>query len=242
MYKNIVEDKLMNTLFEHSNKNPNSDLVFEWKNGMKLFVRLVTFFETDNCLEMDDPQYEEYYACEVIIKNIISYSENEMESIPNESLLYGKSLEISYRNTPDYIYSGNDMLLNSSRLIAPVQESVKFRELMNQYSFHDSVVLKYNYDTEKSRMLFEIELCSMPEEDDSDPYYEPLKMWLVFNRVTRFVHEPNILEFNYDEILTTNVLSENEVTGERIKIVLRGEDVKVLEFNAKSIGMQTHWV
>lgn len=240
MYKNIVEDRLMSTLSEHSNMNPNLDLVFEWNNGMKLLVRVVTFFETDNCLEMDDPQYEEYYACEVKIENVISYSENEMSSIPNENLLYGKSLEISYRNTPDFIYSGSIMLLNSTRLIAPVQKAGKFRELMNQYSFHDSTVLKYDYDIEKSRMLFEIELCSMPEEDDLDPSYEPLRMWLVFNRITRFVNEPSILEFNYDEILTTNVLSENEVTGERIKIVLRGEDVKVLEFNAKSVGMQIH--
>tara|TARA_Y100001933_G_scaffold223083_1_gene234392 strand:- start:36 stop:758 length:723 start_codon:yes stop_codon:yes gene_type:complete len=238
MYKNIIEDKLMTVLIERSSKNPNTDLMFVWNNGMKLIVRIVTFFETDNCLEMDDPQYEEYYACEVKVENVISHSEKEMDSIPNTSILYGNSIEISYRNTPEFIYSENVMIFNRSRLISPVQSGVKFRELMNQYSFHDGVVLKYYYDSVKSRMLFEIELCSIPGDDDLDPSYEPLKMWLVFNSITRFVHEPSVLDFCDDEILTTSVLSENEVTGERVKIVLRGNDVKVLEFNVKSVGME----
>ncbi|MGI5900663.1 MAG: hypothetical protein ACOX8S_12255 [Christensenellales bacterium] len=55
-------------------------------------------FESSNCLEMDDEQYFEYYACGVEITEIMRFSESNNYEVCGVAV--GKLIEVSELNEP----------------------------------------------------------------------------------------------------------------------------------------------
>lgn len=80
-------------------KNKNSILI-EWKHGLEINGIMITAFETDNGLEMDESGYHEYYACAVEIQMII----NNNTQNNDENVKEGNLIEVSIMNQPSQIY------------------------------------------------------------------------------------------------------------------------------------------
>lgn len=80
------------------NKYSNGTNIYvEWKNGeIALEGEIDTIFETDNCREVDDALYKEYYACLFKVGRVIK---NKSTS----NYFEGKLVELSMENEPTLI-------------------------------------------------------------------------------------------------------------------------------------------
>lgn len=95
----------MDEFIEVLNDYPNGTrLIIEWKNGLRIKGLLDTIYETDNGLELEDENYEEYFACAL---EILSIENNSSRNALNENTL----LEISKKNKPNKIFLENGVLI-----------------------------------------------------------------------------------------------------------------------------------
>lgn len=115
---------------------------------------------------------------------------------------------------------------------------MKCIEKIRKYQLHDSMVIMINNDIDKKTIEFEIELCNWMQENYSKDEPEFIVGKIIFSGTSNYYHEPDILEFDYDEILTIDAIADNPESGVTIKIVLRGNDVKVITFNAKDVAFE----
>ncbi len=93
----------MENLFLSINNNANQIYVLTYSNGDVIEAQVDTCYETDNGLEDDDPNYEEYHACAMrIVKIILDKNKNFKE---------GNLLEINYHNYPQQIKDSQDNVL-----------------------------------------------------------------------------------------------------------------------------------
>ena len=79
----------------------NQIYILEYPNGDKIEAQVDTCYETDNGLEMEDPDYEEYHACAMRIVKVIEDK--------NGSFKEGSLIEINYHNYPQQIYKRRSM-------------------------------------------------------------------------------------------------------------------------------------
>ncbi|SFU84816.1 hypothetical protein [Butyrivibrio sp. INlla21] len=88
-----------------------------FKNGEKLIViwgddnnritiegTIDTIYESDNCLDEDDPNYKEFYACAFKVDKVL-------DAIGNSNMEVGKLIEISVDNQPVQIFDINRNLI-----------------------------------------------------------------------------------------------------------------------------------
>lgn len=95
----------MDPLLIAIDKYPNgTELHIVWPGGLKMKGTIDTIFETNNEFEMDDPSYEEYYACLVRVDQI----EGNVKSLHEK---VGDLVEISIKNSPNAIYLNNGCLV-----------------------------------------------------------------------------------------------------------------------------------
>ena len=89
--------ELMNVLSE-ANKD-NKTVIIYFENGLVFkSCRNTGAFESSNCLEMDDKEYLEYYACGVEITEILNFPQNGIQDTLEVEC--GKLFEISELNEP----------------------------------------------------------------------------------------------------------------------------------------------
>jgi len=85
--------KLMSILLDCC--KTQSALYVLWENNLYLKVIVDTVFETDNGLDMDDEEYQEFYMGLLEIQKIINYPTNE-----TFDRNVGECIEISIMNEP----------------------------------------------------------------------------------------------------------------------------------------------
>ena len=95
MFFSNSEKQIMEKLFLSINNNNNQIYILTFSNGDVAEAQVDTCYETDNGLDDDDPDYEEYHACAMKIVKIIVDK--------NENLEEGNLIEINYHNYPQQI-------------------------------------------------------------------------------------------------------------------------------------------
>ncbi len=103
MFFSDNERQIMENLFLSINNNSSQIYSLTYSNGDVIEVQVDTCYETDNGLEEDDQNYEEYHACAMrIVKIIVDKSKN---------LKKGNLIEINYHTYPQQIKDSNGNLL-----------------------------------------------------------------------------------------------------------------------------------
>ena len=95
MFFSNEEKRIMENLFLSINDNATQIYVLTYLDGDVIEAQVDTCYETDNGLEDDDCNYEEYHACVMKIKKIIVDK--------NKKLKEGNLIEINYHNYPQQI-------------------------------------------------------------------------------------------------------------------------------------------
>ena len=103
MFFSNSEKQIMEKLFLSINNNNNQIYILTFSNGDVAEAQVDTCYETDNGLDDDDPDYEEYHACAMKIVKIIVDK--------NENLEEGNLIEINYHNYPQQIKDSQDNVL-----------------------------------------------------------------------------------------------------------------------------------
>lgn len=93
----------MEKLFLSINNNANQIYILTYSNGDVVEAKVDTCYETDNGLEDNDPNYEEYYACAMKITKIIVDKKRNLQE--------GSLIEINYHNYPQQIKDSQDNIL-----------------------------------------------------------------------------------------------------------------------------------
>ena len=95
MFFSNEEKQIMEKLFAEISHNGNEIFVLSFFNGDVVEAKVDTCYETDNGLEVDDINFEEYYACAMKITQVITDK--------SQTLKNGKLIEINYHNYPQEI-------------------------------------------------------------------------------------------------------------------------------------------
>ena len=110
MYWTKQEEKIIGKFYKYvSETRPNRELyLLSWKNGTKILVTMHGWGDDDNCLEPDDPDYEEYTSFVVKIQKIICLNEKDGFNWVADRELF----EFSYKDFPDEIYNSKGELIS----------------------------------------------------------------------------------------------------------------------------------
>lgn len=92
MFFSNNEKQIMENLFLSVNDNVSQKYILMYSDGDVVEGRVDACYETDNGLEIDDPNYEAYYACAMKIVAIIIDK--------TKTLKQGSLIEINYHNYP----------------------------------------------------------------------------------------------------------------------------------------------
>lgn len=96
MFFSDEDRKNMGKLFKMLEENNGSRYILSFSSGDIVEAEVDTFYETDNGLELNDPDYEEYNACAMRIVSVIVDK--------SKTLVQGKLIEINYHNYPQEIH------------------------------------------------------------------------------------------------------------------------------------------
>ena len=97
MFFSEQEEKIIGNLFKDISEEPYKIYILEFNDGSILEVKQDTYYESDNGLEEDDEQYQEYYACAMEIIKVIK------DTTPEKRYKEHMLIEINYLNYPKSI-------------------------------------------------------------------------------------------------------------------------------------------
>jgi len=97
MFFSKQEEKIIGNLFKDISEKPHKIYILEFNDGSILKVKQDTCYESDNGLEEDDEQYQEYYACAMEIIKVIK------DTTPEKKYKERMLIEINYLNYPKSI-------------------------------------------------------------------------------------------------------------------------------------------
>ncbi len=103
MFFSDYERKIMKNLFLSINDNATQIYILTYSNGDIIEAQVDTCYETDNGLDDDDPDYEEYHACAMKIVKIIVDKTQKLKE--------GNLIEINYHNYPQQIKNSQGNVL-----------------------------------------------------------------------------------------------------------------------------------
>lgn len=95
MFFSDNERRIMENLFLSINDNATQIYILTYSDGDIIEAQVDTCYETDNGLDDDDPDYEEYHACAMKIVKIIMDKTQKLKE--------GSLIEINYHNYPQHI-------------------------------------------------------------------------------------------------------------------------------------------
>ena len=95
MFFSDNERRIMENLFLSINDNATQIYILTYSDGDIIEAQVDTCYETDNGLDDDDPDYEEYHACAMRIVKIIVDKTQKLKE--------GSLIEINYHNYPQHI-------------------------------------------------------------------------------------------------------------------------------------------
>ncbi len=97
MFFSKQEEKIIGNLFKDISEEPHKIYILEFNDGSILKAQMDTCYESDNGLEEDDEQYQEYYACAMEIIKVIK------DTTPEKKYKEHMLIEINYLNYPKSI-------------------------------------------------------------------------------------------------------------------------------------------
>ena len=112
-YLSKEEEKIIDDFYSyvHTNKEHMKEIYrMKWKNGTEILGWYCTDGDDDNCLEPDDPDYEEYTSFVVRVKKLINF--NVLDGFKKSWLENGVLFEFSYKDFPDEIYNSKGELIS----------------------------------------------------------------------------------------------------------------------------------
>lgn len=95
MFFSDEEKQIMEKLFITIHNNKDEIYILTFSNGDIIEAVVDTCYETDNGLDDNDRNYEEYHACAMRILKVIIDKSNTLKE--------GKLIEINYHNSPKEI-------------------------------------------------------------------------------------------------------------------------------------------
>ena len=109
MYKN--EEKSIMSCLSKIDKGNIIELV--WNKKIDIFCGIDTFYESDNGLDIDEKEYEEFYACVLKVIKIKHIEQNFVKEIKlkDKHLEENELFEINYHNAPDVIKNKNGLVI-----------------------------------------------------------------------------------------------------------------------------------
>ena len=112
MYYTDKERKIIRPFYKYLSDNKFIEELFllKWKNGTEILATFYTAGDDDNCLEPDDPNYEEYTSFIVRVKKLINF--NVLDGFKKSWLENGVLFEFSYKDFPDEIYNSKGELIS----------------------------------------------------------------------------------------------------------------------------------
>lgn len=108
-----IEEKIVAPFYRyvHLNRtNINDIYLIKWRGGTQILARYDTCYESDNNLELDDPNYEDFIEIVINVESLIAF--NETDGLEKNWLQKGHLIGINYHNFPDEIYNSKGELIS----------------------------------------------------------------------------------------------------------------------------------
>ena len=108
-----IEEKIVAPFYRyiHLNKvNVNDIYLIKWSGGTQILAKYDTCYESDNNLELDDPNYEDFISIIVRVKKLKAFT--PLDGFKKEWLKEGVLFEFSYHDFPDEIYNSKGELIS----------------------------------------------------------------------------------------------------------------------------------
>ena len=90
---------------------PKKELyLLKWKHGTAIYANSDIIYESDNNLELDDPNYEDFTSIVVRVKKLKFF--NPLDGFKKDWLKEGVLFEFSYHDFPYEIYNSKGELIS----------------------------------------------------------------------------------------------------------------------------------
>jgi hypothetical protein len=106
---------------------------------------------------------------------------------------------------------------------------------------HDSPINDLRYFPEQGKLILEVDVCNDGQWSGAEAKSDPFPLTLIFTGVPQYSMNPDVLDFENDEINTERLLPSERPEKEVIEFVLftissqRIDDVKFLRIEAEDV-------